>query len=74
MSFSENILFHLKSIQESERCNLFEAVVSYCEAHEIDIEELIESLDASAIEQIKAAAIEGNHVRRKIAKRTETLF
>jgi len=73
MSFSEDILAHLKAISEKDSLNLFEATSQYCEMHDIDPEELIESLDAGAVSQIKAAALGGNHVRRCVSKRPTTL-
>lgn len=74
MSFSEDILIHLKAIAESEGLNLFEATAEYCEIHDIDPDELIESLDAGAVTQIKAAAFQGNHVRKCIQRKPNTIF
>lgn len=74
MSFSEDLLAHLKDLAQKDSLNLFEAAAQYCEAHDIDADELIESLDAGAVAQIKAAALQGNHVRKCVHKKPNTLF
>lgn len=74
MSFSEDLLAHLKETSAKDNLNLFEAVSQYCEVHDIDPDELIESLDAGALAQIKAAALEGNHVRKCVSKKSATLI
>jgi len=74
MSFSEDLLAHLKSVAEHDGINLFEAAAQYCDDHDIDADELIESLDAGAISQIKAAALQGNHVRKCVHKKPNSLF
>lgn len=74
MSFSEDILVHLKKIADDDGLNLFEAAAQYCELHDIDPDELIESLDSGAVAQIKAAALVGNHVRKCVHKKPNTLF
>lgn len=68
MTFSENILGHLVLICERDRCNLFEAMTTFCEEKDLDVEEIVDQLDAGAKAQLKAAAIDGRHVRRCIAK------
>jgi hypothetical protein len=74
MSFSEDLLVHLKTIADADRINIFEAAAQYCESHDIDADELIESLDAGAVAQIKAAALQGNHVRKCVHKKPNALF
>lgn len=74
MSFSEDLLIHLKEIASDTGINLFEATAEYCESHDIDPDELIESLDAGAVAQIKASALQGNHVRKCVHKKPNTLF
>lgn len=66
MSYSEQVLGVIVEMSQDLGVNLFEATAMYCEDNDIDPSELMESLDSLAIEQIKFAAIQNNHVRRCI--------
>lgn len=74
MSFSEDMITHLLKMTQDGHINLFEAASQYCSDNDLDPEELIESLDPGAIAQIKAAALQGNHVRKCVQKKPNALF
>ena len=73
MSYSEKILEEIFAISQRDSISIFEATAQYCEDIDTDPQELIESLDPLAIEQIKASAIHGRHVRQCVHKTPNTL-
>jgi hypothetical protein len=74
MTYSEEILLQLNEIVRVNGINLFEAASHYCETHDIDPGDFFDEIDSSAREQIKFAAIEGNHVRRDLRKKPAKLI
>ena len=74
MTYSEEILLQLNDIVQVNGCNLFEAASHYCESHDIDPQDFFEEIDSSARDQIKVAAIEGNHVRVSLRKKNAKLI
>lgn len=74
MTYSEEILLELNEIVNVNGINLFEAASHYCESHDIDPADFFDEIDAAARDQIKVAAIEGNHVRKNLKKKTANLI
>ena len=74
MSYSEKILEELMRLADKNRTGLFEAAADYCDEHDIDQEEFIETLDPVIIQRLKADAISERRVRRCIQKPIKTLF
>jgi len=64
----------LNELAQVNGINLFEAASHYCESHDIDPADFYDEIDASARDQIKLAAIEGNHVRRDLRKKNAKLL
>lgn len=74
MSYSEKILEELMRLAEANRTGLFEAAADYCDDHDLDQEEFIETLDSVIIQRLKADAISERRIRKCIQKPTATLF
>lgn len=74
MTYSETILLTLNEIAETNSINLFEAAAHYCESHGIDPKDFFEEIDPAARDQIKLAAIEGNHVRKSFRGKNAKLL
>lgn len=74
MTYSEEILLQLNEVVRVNGINLFEAASHYCESHDIDPLDFFDEIDTSARDQIKLAAIEGNHVRRDFRNKNAKLI
>ena len=74
MSYSEKILEELMRIAEKNNTGLFEAASDYCEEHDLDQEEFIETLDPIIIQRLKEDAVRERKVRRCVQKPAKTLF
>lgn len=74
MSYSEKILEELMRLAEANRTGLFEAAADYCDDHDLDQEEFIETLDSVIIQRLKADAISERRIRKCIQKPIKTLF
>lgn len=72
-SFTEKVLHAMNIIRERDRCSLIEAYTTYCEDHDLDVEDILEYLDKNAIQLLRQDAIEHNKVRHKIAQRESAL-
>lgn len=74
MSYSEKILAELISIADKNKTGLFEAASDYCETHDLDPIEFVETLDPVVIQRLKEDAARERKIRRCIQKPSKTLF
>lgn len=74
MSYSEKILEELIRIAEKNKTGLFEAASDYCDEHDLDQEEFIDTLDPIIIQRLKEDAVKERKVRRCIQKPSKALF
>lgn len=74
MSYSEKILAELIGIADKNKTGLFEAAADYCETHDLDPTEFVETLDPVIIQRLREDAARERKVRRCIQKPSKTLF
>lgn len=74
MNYSEKILAELVLIAERNNTGLFEAASDYCEEHDLEQSEFIETLDPVIIQRLKEDAVRERKVRRCVQKPTTALF
>ena len=72
-TYSEAILTEIQRIAERDDVSLFEACTIYSEEIDIEVEELVERLDAGAIAVLRQSAIEANRVRQCVGVHTDAL-
>lgn len=54
------------AIAERDDCSLLEACVEYCEANDLEPEELVEWLEPVAKSQLRQSALDTNKVRKSV--------
>lgn len=74
MTDSETVLNHIVEIQTKDNCSLFDATLAYCEKNDIDVDDLMEVIDANIKERLKIDAINNHLVQKKYRLRTNKLF
>ena len=62
----------MRQIARKNDLNLIDAITSYCEDNEIQMEDVLPLLDRNLKEEIRVAAIEGRYIRG--VKQPSTLF
>ena len=66
-------MIEIQHIAERDDVSLFEACTIYSEEIDIEVEELVERLDAGAIALLRQSAIEDNRVRQCVGVHTDAL-
>lgn len=74
MSYSEKILEELMQRADRDNIGLFEAASDYCEEHDLDQEEFVDTLDPVIIQRLKEDAARERKIRRCVQKPSKTLF
>ena len=74
MNYSEKILAELISLAEKNNTGLFEAASDYCEQHDLDQVEFVETLDPVIILRLKEDAARERKIRKCVQKPSKTLF
>ena len=72
-NYSEAILIEIQRIAERDDTSLFEACTIYSQEIDIEVEELVERLDAGAIALLRQSAIEDNRVRQCVGVHADAL-
>ncbi|USV41131.1 late-transcription coactivator [Xanthomonas phage BUDD] len=74
MSYSEKILEELMIRSKRDNIGLFEAASDYCEEHDLEQSEFVDTLDPVIIQRLKEDAARERKIRRCIQKPSRTLF
>lgn len=69
----EQLMFKLIEYTKRDQCDLFDAIITFCDDYEEDVEDIVKALSKNSIERIKNAAIDARRVRRFYAKPVNTL-
>lgn len=72
VSSKEQFAATVRKIARTNKLNLIDAITSYCEDREIQMEDVLPLLDRNLKEEIRVAAIENRYVRG--FKKPATLF
>lgn len=72
VSSKEQFAATVRQIARKNGLNLIDAITSYCEDNEIQMEDVLPLLDRNLKEEIRVAAIDGRYVRG--FKKTAKLF
>jgi hypothetical protein len=67
MKFSEKVLSRVHEIMDHDKCDMIEALGVFCQENDMDPDDLVHSLDKSAIKQLKYDAIKNRRVRQCVA-------
>lgn len=71
-SSKEQFAANIRSIARKNKLNVIDAITSYCEDNEIQMEDVLPLLDRNLKEEIRVTAIEDRYVRG--FKKPVTLF
>lgn len=71
-SSKEQFAANIRSIARKNKLNVIDAITSYCEDNEIQMEDVLPLLDRNLKEEIRVTAIEDRYVRG--FKKPATLF
>lgn len=72
-TYSEELLVELTSIMNRDRVPLFEAVVTYCEEKDLEVDEVVSWLDENVVNMIRQSALDTNRVRKCVEVKANAL-